>query len=234
MKTFRPRGGPFHERPFYEAYEIEEICSAELKKAGLYPSDPAPVRIERFVEKRFGISVAYEDLLEGFLGYSRFGSRGLESVVVSRILIEDNSQSAQRRANTTIAHEVGHALLHAHLFVLGAPQPTLFGGEVTTPKILCRSESVTGHTHAKKYDGRWWEFQANQAIGPLLLPRDLVGRAMAPFLQTVGLLQAYQQISHEQEDQAVTVISDTFDVNPVVARIRLAELYPAKGHQLTL
>lgn len=234
MKTFRHKGGLFEERPFYEAHEIEETCYGELRKVGLYPTTPSPVRIERFIEKRFGVSASYEELPDGFLGYSRFGSKGLEALVVSRALIEDESNSARRRVATTLAHEVGHALLHAHLFALGAPHPRLFGDEVTVPKILCRCESVAGQSPERKYDGRWWEYQANQAIGPLLLPRELVNKALEPILQSTGMLKISKTIPIQDLGKAIDLLSETFEVNPAVSRIRVAELYPANGGQLTL
>ena len=33
-------------------------------------------------------------------------------------------------------------------------------------------------SHSNRYDGRWWEFQANQAMGAALLPRKLVEVAL--------------------------------------------------------
>jgi hypothetical protein len=39
----------------------------------------------------------------------------------------------------------------------------------------------------------------------------------------------------EQRDRATRLLADTFDVNPIVAQIRLENLYPtAAGGQLTL
>lgn len=234
MKTYRKQSGPFTERPFYELHDIENICSEELKSAGLHPSEPSPIRVERFIEKRFKVNPVYEDLPDGILGYSRFGKAGLEGIVISRALAEDQSRSTERRVTTTLAHEAGHALLHAHLFALGMPQPGLFGSEITTPKILCRNESMPAMNSGKKYDGRWWEFQANQAIGALLLPRALTVKALEPLLDASGILGASQELPAGRREEAVILLSKVFDVNPIVARIRLEELYPSGGEQLTL
>ena len=83
MKTFRATSGPFAERPFYELKEIERICTEELHAAELYPSRPEPIRVERFIEKRFHISPTYEELPHGVLGYTRFNRDGVEAIVVS-------------------------------------------------------------------------------------------------------------------------------------------------------
>ncbi|MBI4220653.1 MAG: ImmA/IrrE family metallo-endopeptidase [Chloroflexi bacterium] len=233
MKTFRDNRGPFKERPYYELADIEAICGDELRSVGLLPLEPAPVRIDRFLEKRFGITAAFEDLPAGLLGYSRFGGKRLEAIVVSRLLAEDPSTPAERRVTTTLAHEAGHALLHGHLFAFGAPQKGLFAGAATGAKLLCRNESVPGMTAKAAYDGKWWEFQANQAIGALLLPRFLVERALQPFLAVVGTLGGVQ-LPDEQRRAAMTRLAETFEVNPAVVRIRLDQIYPSMKGQLTL
>src|SRR5690242_15903667 len=105
MKTFRSRTGPFTEQPFYKQEEIENICSQELRKYNLYPSDPSPIRIDRFIEKRFGVQPAYEDLPTGLLGFTRFGRNGVEEIVVSKALDDEGTERAERRLRATLAHE---------------------------------------------------------------------------------------------------------------------------------
>jgi hypothetical protein len=234
MKTYKQKTGPFKERPYFELNDIEMTCTQELRAVDLLPSDPSPIRIDRFIEKRFKISPIYEDLPEGVLGYSRFGPKGVEAIVVSRALSEDASTAAERRVTTTLAHEAGHGLLHAHLFVLGAPQRGLFGNEVTGPKILCRNESSPATATGKKYDGRWWEFQANQAIGALLLPRQLVEKGLESILISDGRLGLGRSLPSSDREKATALVAEVFDVNPAVARIRLQELYPVDRGQLTL
>lgn len=238
MKTYRARTGPFPERPYYEAQDIEDICTDELRKAGLYPSDPTPIRIERFIEKRFGITPVYDDLPKGLLGFTKFGPQGLEDIVLSRALAEEQSKVAERRINTTLAHEAGHGLLHAHLFVLGTPPKSLFGDGVDeqVPKILCRNDAIPGVWTPKEtsYDGRWWEYQANRAIGALLLPRALVDKALDKLLVARGLFGRKVLEAHRRE-KAEQLLAEVFDVNPVVARIRIGEAYPESDEaQLTL
>jgi hypothetical protein len=70
MKTFRSKSGPFAQRPHFEPSEIDRICDDELRKEGLFPNSPEAIRIDRFIEKRFGISPQYQDLPEGVLGFT--------------------------------------------------------------------------------------------------------------------------------------------------------------------
>lgn len=234
MKTYRSTTGPLRERPFYTFREIEDTCADALRQVGLFPAKPEPVRIERFIEKRFGVRPEYRALADGVLGFTRFGPKGVEEVVISADLVEQGSQGAERLVNSTLAHEAGHGLFQGHLFVLGQARiGSLFGSEVNeaVPKILCRDPRPQ---NSRGYDRRWWEFQANQAIGALLLPRTLAVQAVSQFLAPAGTL-GQQQLDPAQREQAAQHLAEVFDVNPAVARIRLDDLFPeAATGQLTL
>jgi len=237
MKTFRAKDGPFIEQPFYEAAEIESICTDELRKVNLYPADASPIRIDRFIEKRFDLQPTYEDLPHGLLGFTRFSTKGVAEIVIAKALDDENTSPAERRVRSTLAHEGGHGLLHAHLFVFSTPPVSLFGDGIApdAPKILCRYGGVSGVNPTKKKPPyRWWEFQANQAMGALLLPKGLVEKALEHLLVSSGFLGAPTLVNDRREN-AVRLVAEIFDVNPIVARIRLDVLYPAaNGRQLTL
>lgn len=233
MKVLRTRG-PFSERPYYEAKEIERIANEELRSVGLFPSSPKPVRVDRFIEKRFGVTPSYDELPKGVLGYTRFGSNGVEEIIVSRSLSEEGDAVTERRINTTLAHETGHGLLHAHLFVLKTFNQSLFDDEDASPgKVLCREQSESGGA-SQTYDGRWWEFQANQLMGSLLLPRTLVFKCLEPWLVEQGSLGT-KALPRSDRERAARSLADVFDVNPVVARIRIQQLCLTETErQLTL
>jgi hypothetical protein len=233
MKSFRDKSGQFSERPHFEPSEIDRICDAELRKAGLFPNTPAAIRIERFIEKRFDVTPEYDELPDGVLGYTRFGKNGVEAIVVSAALDAAEGKVAERRLRTTLAHEAGHGLLHAYLFALSEKPLHFFDKDSQADhKILCRD--VQGEEPKRRaYDGRWWEFQANRAMGGLLCPQSLVEMALKSHLVPSGSLGA-MRFDEANRDAAVREVSETFDVNPVVARIRINELYPVGGHQMHL
>jgi len=230
MKTRRTSHSRFSELPFFSREEIDSICADELSTVSLLPPAPAPVRIDRFIEKRFGKPHGYEDLPAGILGLTRFGAHGVQQVVLSASLEDDRSCPAERRVRTTLAHEVGHCLLHAHLFALDQMKP-LFGdwSDSRTPKILCRgevSETASGSTP--------WEYQANMVMGAILLPARLVEVAVAPFLTPSGQL-GWRRLVDPNRHAAIRALADLFDVNPVVVRIRLSQMFPdGPSGQLTL
>jgi hypothetical protein len=227
MKTFRTTSGPFAERPHFEPAEIDRICLDELRKTGLYPKNPEPIRIDRFIEKRFGITHDYEDLPPGVLGYTKFSKKGVERIVISRLLAEDEDDVARRRERATMAHEAGHGLLHTFLFALEVPAPSLFGAEnCSGSQILCRE--VTDHQSAARGKPSWSEYQANRTIGGLLLPRSLVTKALQPYMTATGELGG-SVLDPTRRSDAERHLATTFDVNPVVARIRLNDILGAEN-----
>jgi hypothetical protein len=216
--------GPFKERLYLPTSRIEQLCEDALRSVGLYAEVPSATRIERFIEKKFGLTPEYDALPTGVLGYTVFGPLGPTGMVVDRGLAEADSTVAQRRISTTLAHEAGHCLFHAHLFTRSHQSGILFDADDQSgvPKILCRDEPSSA------YDGKWWEYQANAAIGALLLPRDLVLSAVQPFLETRGLL-GLPSLADRFRRAAESALSETFDVNLIVARIRLGEMFPSDG-----
>jgi hypothetical protein len=214
--------GPFPFQLYFEDLgEIDEICLEALRRQSLLPSKPAPIRIERFVEKEFKTALRYEDLGPDNLGCTIFNSSGaVEAILVSRDLEEQNTTPARRRVRSTVAHEAGHGLLHGSLFI---DSPDL--GE-NQRRILCRSEDILGETQ-RSYRGRWWEFQANQAIGSLLLPRLL----MNAFLDQSGIeldSSGSRILTPAQRESLAKKAAVIFDVNPIVVRIRLDSVLPSQ------
>lgn len=238
MKTFRTTTGPFRERPYFDLEEIEQICTEELKKVGLFPESPEPIRVERFIEKRFDVSPKYDALQDGILGFTRFGPKGVLEIMVSRRLSEAGDEVSERKLNTTFAHEAGHGLLHVHLFVLGETTGSLFNDDINhdRTKILCRNEAVPGaaDTVRERYSGKWWEYQANRAMGSLLLPKSLVEKSLVDLIVPKGKFGRYS-LPEDRREAAVELLATMFDVNPVVARYRIGDVYPLKDEkQLTL
>ena len=227
------RSGPSGRAPYFTSSQIDNMCCDELRGVGLYPASPEPIRIDRFIEKRFNVSPQYEDMPDGVLGFTRFGKDGVKAVVISSALDSDNSKVSARRLRTTIAHEGGHGLLHAHLFALDDIPLHLFDRDSHSgDQILCRD--VHGDERkAHRYDGRWWEVQANRAMGGLLCPKPLLQDAIRPFLSSVGMLST-EVLEEARREEAVRALAKVFDVNPAVTRIRLADLYPTKAGQMYL
>jgi hypothetical protein len=232
VRKVQTPSGPFAFRLYFEDLgEIDEICLGALRSQSLLPSEPAPIRIDRFVEKQFKAPLRYEDLGPEHLGCTIFNSSGaVEAILVSRLLEEQNTIQARRRVRSTIAHEAGHGLLHGSLFVEGksAHSDDDAPGE-RQPLILCRTEDILVDAQ-RTYTGRWWEFQANQAMGSLLLPTALINA----FLKRSGIEPSSfvsRVLTPAEREALVKKAAVIFDVNPIVVRIRLDSLFPQKKNE---
>jgi hypothetical protein len=240
MKTFRATSGPFDQQYRFTTDEIDQACRDALVQEKLMPSQPEAIRIERFVEKRFNITVSYERLEPGILGCTLFNTNGSVKHVVISDQIDDGTKTGARRLYSTLAHEAGHGILHALLFMPSPEQGRMNLGaedrrhlDFQQRRIMCRDTDVKeGAGKQRSYDGRWWEWQANRAIGGLLLPKRLVEMAVVDFLERSSVTEMPVLTSGDRE-AAVAHVGDIFDVNSVVAKIRLGEMYPDTGGQMS-
>lgn len=132
----------------YSYSYIEELTKDLLVKNNLfYPK----FDIKKLV-KKLDINLLYKELGEDVSGlFVMSGEKGIISVNKN----ESNNKTRQR---FTIAHEIGHFLLHSKL------KPIFID---KSPKVMFRnSESSSGELHQER--------EANAFAAALLMPRDLI------------------------------------------------------------
>jgi hypothetical protein len=221
-------GSGIRQNLYFKDHEIESMCVEALKNSRFMPDEPGAVDIESFVEAHFETNLDFGTSIEkGVLGYTLFDKKGkIRLVGVAPELANDTSVIGSRRCRATVAHEAGHCLMHPILFMEDSTQQLHENLDFQQSRILCRKGDFTG-----KYDGRWWEVQANKAIGEFLLPRHLVKMAVKDFLTPKGTL-GLEVLDGDRREEAVQHVADTFDVNLTPARIRLAAMFPDAGEDL--
>jgi len=232
MQIRRTTGsGPYAHVIYIKKDEVDKICVDELRKSGYLPTQPGPINIELFIEKYLECTLDFAtELGGGVLGYTVFDpKKGKPMLVGVSPKLDDGTKSGERRIRATLAHEAGHCILHPILFMDDAGHTSFDSTNIDFAKrrILCRDSDFKT---PGKYDGRWWEFQANCAIGGFLLPKKLVACAVAAFLNPVGSLGVETLLPNSRE-KAIDAVAGLFEVNPVVARIRLTEMYPETAQQ---
>lgn len=221
-------GSKFGKTLYFTDREINRMCVDALKESRCLPSNPEPIDIEFFVEKHFDTDLDFgTDLGDEILGWTYFGRRGeIRIVGVSQSLSCDETVVGQRRCRATVAHEAGHCLMHPILFMEDQSRPMFENLDFAKNQILCRKDDFRG-----KYDGRWWEVQANKAIGGFLLPCNLVRDSVQEFLVTEGSM-GLESLPAENRQSAIAHVADTFDVNKKPAEIKLDKLYPETEGEL--
>ena len=223
MRDVHFRISPNANPPFLHVAEIRRTCLEALESVNLLPAEAEPIRIDRFIEKKFKIEPQYENLPNDVLGYTEFADGMAKAVIVNKSLDRCDQTVDARRLRTTFAHEAGHCLLHACLFGRKRSEPSLFAEEVgpREPPFLCRHENHQRSDKAGRARSTFdrLEYQANQAIGALLLPNPLVEQALEPFAKTNAL--GMRMVDRSRIEDAARMLSKVFDVNPMVAKIWL-------------
>lgn len=159
MKVYKTRKGPLKEAIFLSQDEMDALCENALLSTGLLPKNPEPIRIDRFIEKKFKIDVTYLDLPQGVLGYTKFSPNGVEEITIDKSFDNIGTVVAERRMRTTLAHEAGHGLIHASLFAVQNDTKTIFGDKYDgTPRIMCRDINDSSSSTPKK--GEWYQVSA--------------------------------------------------------------------------
>lgn len=226
MKTRRDTASPWGRRVYFDDVEFERMM---IELCGRVPGstfEPGRgIDVDRVLMEGLGCEPDFVELPPGVLGRTRFTRDGRIEVEISRTLADEAETSvpARRRLRSTLGHECGHIACHLALVLPDTDTLDLFpsGSQPPpTPQLLCRNESV-GDT---RYGGEWWEYQANRCMSALLMPRRLVPQYLTEVLQNEGFDSMTLAIRGDAGRRVVTGISDVFDVNPVVAMLRLQEL----------
>lgn len=236
MKLVRDLTGRFHERPHYEAGELDVICQAALiehaGRTGRALEYPVPTDVlETLIEAHAASLDLYADLseegpdVEAVTDF-RLGAR--PTVRISAALSEDPRREARLR--TTLAHEFGHVHLHDKLFQARAGMLDLFAAPTQGVAALegqsddegniarCKQKSIVG---AAAVD--WMEWQAGYVCGALLMPRREVREVVHRHLRAAGH-RGRLLVMSESGQAAIAELMRMFQVSAEAGRVRVLVL----------
>ena len=216
---------PWGKRVYFEVAEFEAMMTKAFLKAGPEAFvEGQGVDVDRVLLKEFGIEADYVALPQGVLGRTLFHPESRAHVEVCRELAEEAEVDAlaRRRLRTTLAHEGGHLACHGHLFVTDTDSYSLFSEPDGEPKpsILCRDSSVG----SGGYSGEWWEYQANQCMACLLLPRRLLEPYYVAVLESEDARSFADAMKKGVEEEVLRALAKVFDVSWQALLIRLQAL----------
>lgn len=216
------------DRIWYSLDEIEAIMEDEARKAGLVATfDQAAVDLEAFLERHLGATLDQYALLPvEVLGQTVFEPGRAVRAEINRDLTgaldDGGGLSDLGRWRATLAHEAAHILLHRVLFELPLSQDTLFDLEVqTTPTLMrCLKRDVSPGRRVSD----WREFQANQGMAALLMPRKLFSSIAQDERAALELPPFPLPDGSVDADQLVRRVAARFDVSRQATEIRLRTL----------
>jgi len=229
MRTIKSKGGINGVRLWFTLDEIEATMGGLRVRSGQDQLRRGGVDVERVLKSEFGIEADYQDLGDGVLGATHFAESGELAVVISAQLGEEAEVDtvAWRRLRSTLAHECGHCALHRTLFQMNRDQTTMFESVDAIDKHLCRSADICPemeHSGAHEFSKSWTEYQANQAMSQLLLPREWV-------LEFMEQLEGYDShnglgtiIAVKGVNYVIERVAEAFDVSKQMVHYRLSSL----------
>jgi hypothetical protein len=224
VKIRRDLKSPWGVRVYYDPPEFEAMMDELLFRAG--PGvfrEGSGVDIDLVLFKACDLEADYVHLPDGILGRTLFHEDGRPEIQISRPLADDaeTDRLARRRLRTTLAHECGHVACHQPLFVTDTETLSLFGEEEEReekPAILCREPSLGG------YRGDWWEFQANQCMAAVLLPKRFLVPRVGNLFASLGVADFLEALAKGLDEEFIRSVANTFDVSWQAAVLRLQGL----------
>jgi Zn-dependent peptidase ImmA (M78 family) len=211
---FRDSTRRFNQRPFYTHADIEGMAlelARSIEGEDVWPlSDDA---LSHLVEARVAEFDAYADLRHLGVdvdGYTLFRRNGLPAVLINADLADDRNRFRRRM---TIAHELGHVVLHQPLYERDQRQLEMLVEQERVP-ALCEATQILRGTD-------WCEWQASFFAGALLMPSGLVRSGL---FERMPELQKGVEDRSNSAQRAASIVSKHFEVSPEAARVRLAQL----------
>jgi len=153
----------------------------------------APVNLDMIINllhrKKLFINVSYEDYSNEMAGVSAILLKEK-----GKAMIAVNNKHPEVRQRFSIAHELGHLMMHGnneHLNVEKSIQPRLF----------TRAEGVQGQN----------EREANEFAAELLMPEELVKKDYSKYID-------------KKEDNIISFLSNKYNVSEIAMQFRLNNL----------
>lgn len=169
-----------------------------------HPSGNIPIPIEEIVEHDLGINIVPLPGLHHTFGIDGFTSSDLKEISVDMAAFEN----WPNRVRFTLAHEVGHLVMHRELF-----QSHRFSTVVEWKGFIKDFPE-------KEYG--YLETQANNFAGALLVPTEPLKSEYAKARKRVeGMGISFDELSDEAWEFVCQGLGNIFDVSKDVVRIRL-------------
>ena len=168
-----------------------------------------PVDIERVIEATMGIIIIPIKCLQHDSNMDGYISKDFKSIYVDEEMYLDNR--TYKRVRFTIAHEIGHLVLHR--------------SNIDMVNFLTEDDWKNFRLNLQEEPLRWFESQASEFAGRLLVPIDQLAVAFKTARADIIKRNAsWDSVKLEDEDilsAAASMIAPSFDVSESVIEKRL-------------
>jgi Zn-dependent peptidase ImmA (M78 family) len=168
-----------------------------------HPSNTIPVPIEKIVDLHLGINIVPIPGLQGVYNIDAYFSKDLQDIFVDEYIYKNRPN----RFRFSLAHEIGHYLLHYKVY----QDDNLFKTIEDWKKLV---EVIPDDQY------RWLEFQAYEFAGQVLVPLQHLKERYKVHTKTVKEVQATDD-PVLIKDFAIELLADDFDVSAETIRRRI-------------
>jgi Zn-dependent peptidase ImmA (M78 family) len=190
---------PEHFKPKCEYRKIEEIREiVEEFRREYWKSGSVPIDMERIVENGLGLSIIPISGIRNLNKIDAYLSSDLSGIVVDIHQYMDPQNRWENRLRFSFAHEVGHFVLHRHIYA---------AFNIESPEEY--SDFVMNFPEDEY---RSFEWQANEFAGSLLVPRQRLMQEVLTAKEKLGQ-KKLQHLWDENREQVLISMS------PLLGRI---------------
>jgi hypothetical protein len=231
MRTYTIPNSELALRIHYSRRDIERMASDELRRGNCLPAEPQPILLEKYLRRvHDNLQPEIERLPDGILGQAQLTDPFKPRILIARSVFE----GPMARYRSTLAHEIGHLVLHRHLFLDPKGLPTYLekrhrGG--LERGFACGEGQINEHPRAPLHKDDpifHLEYQANLFMASASVPENLLRLLIAPHIRVEiqrggGKIEVLDEAARRE---CVGLIAERFGVSRTLAGYRLEAFFP--------
>ena len=156
--------------PNRSKWEIGRISDDFRNK--YWKGKPLPIDMELLIEKELGLEVIPETYIKELTKTDAYLTRDLTAIIIDWDQYMDEDDRWANRLRFSMAHEVGHFVLHRNINQEWINTDELY---------------IEFHKHAPERERRTFEGQANEFAGSLLVPREMLKAEIHKLVDKINL-----------------------------------------------
>lgn len=237
MRSYYIPDSVLPQRYHFSRQDIEKAARDELRQVECLPKVPEPIDLEKYLFRRHDKlePQSTDRLATGVLGAAELMDPRKPAIWISQAVFD----GAPARYRSTLAHEIGHLVLHASLYI-DEEFPRIVaqcrGGADLARGFHCGIDQIKEQPQAPLQSAHplfHLEYQANLFMVAMLTPTPLVRTSIEPWTCTTTRRDGSRICSLEESDrpEAVALVAETFQVSRELAKYRLEDLFPPSSAQ---
>ena len=237
MRSYYIPDSVLPQRYHFSRQDIEKAARDELRQVECLPKSAEPIDLEKYLFRRHDKlePQSTDSLATGVLGAADLMNPRKPAIWISEAVFD----GAPARYRSTLAHEIGHLVLHASLYI-DEEFPHIVarcrGGTDLARGFQCGIDQIKEQPQAPLKSAHplfHLEYQANLFMVAMLTPTPLVRACVEPWtcISTRRDGSRISSLDESARPEAVALLAEKLQVSRELAKYRLEELFPPSSAQ---